>query len=79
MPEVVRLVASRIVDNWGLLFPKVAALILWPRAILPVPARPPWPAWSWEVLHVVAAIAFWVVVGSWAYRRHDFGSRIPTR
>ena len=79
VPEVVRLLASRIIDNWGLLFPKVTTLIVWPRATLQIPVRPPWPAWPWEALHVVAACAFWVVVGFWAYRRHDFGSRTPTK
>lgn len=79
VPEIARLLASRIVDNWGLLFPKVATLIVWPRTIPPPPARPPWPAWSWEVLHVVAACAFWVAIGFWMYRRHDFGSRTPTK
>jgi hypothetical protein len=79
VPEVTRLLASRIVDNWGLLFPKVATLIIWPRAVLPTPTRPPWPAWSWEALHVLSTVAFWVVIGFWAYRRHDFGSRTPTK
>ncbi len=79
VPEIVRLLASRIVDNWGLLFPEVATLIAWPRATLPTPVRPPSPAWSWEALHVLAAIAFWVVIGFWTYRRHDFGSRTPTK
>jgi hypothetical protein len=78
-PEVVRLLASRVVDNWGLLFPKVATLIAWPRATLPTPDRPPWPAWTWEGLHALAASAFWIVIGHWTYRRHDFGSRIPTK
>lgn len=79
VPELLRLLSSRVLDNWGLLFPRLTTLIVWPRAVLAVPERPPWPAWSWEVLHAGAASAFWVVVGFWAYRRHDFGSRTPTR
>lgn len=79
VPEIARLVASRFVDNWGLLFPKVATLIVWPKATLPTPMRPPWPAWHWEAFHAVAASAFWVAIGFWTYRRHDFGSRIPTK
>ena len=79
VPDMVRLLASRIVDNWGLLFPKVATLIIWPRASPTMSVRPPWPAWSWETTHVLAAIAFWVVIGFWAYRRYDFGSRTPTK
>jgi hypothetical protein len=27
----------------------------------------------------VAACAFWVAIGFWMYRRHDFGSRTPTK
>lgn len=79
VPEVLRLLAARIVDNWGLLFPNVATLIVWPRAVLPTPLRPPWPAWPWEALHALAAVGFWVVIGFWTYRRHDFGSRTPTK
>jgi len=78
-PEIIRLLASRVVDNWGLLFPKVATLIAWPKASLPTPARPPWPAWTWEALHALSASAFWVVIGFWTYRRHDFGSRTPVK
>jgi hypothetical protein len=79
VPEIVRLAASRIVDNWGLLYPEVATFIIWPRASSTTPARPPWPAWPLETMHVLAAIAFWVVIGLWMYRRHDFGSRTPTK
>jgi hypothetical protein len=79
VPEIVRLLASRIVDNWALLFPRVATLIAWPRAIVPTPPRPPWTAWPWETLHALAASAFWIVIGLWSYRRYDFGSRTPTK
>jgi len=79
VPEAVRLLASRVVDNWSLLFPNVATLIVWPRAVLPAAVRPPWPVWPWEGLHALAAIAFWVVIGLWTYRRYDFGSRTPTK
>jgi hypothetical protein len=79
VPEAARLLASRVVDNWSLLFPGVATLIVWPRAVLPAAVRPPWPAWPWEALHAVAAIGFWVVIGLWTYRRYDFGSRTPTK
>jgi hypothetical protein len=79
VPEIVRLAASRIVDNWSLLYPEVATFIIWPRATPPTPARPPWPAWPWESMHALAAIAFWVVIGLWAYRRHAFGTRTPMK
>jgi ABC-type transport system involved in multi-copper enzyme maturation permease subunit len=74
-----RLFAARGIDNLDLLFPRLAALVIWPRLALPTPERPPFPAWGLEALHGLAATAFWVVIGLWAYRRHDFGSRIPTK
>lgn len=79
VPETVRLLASRVVDNWSLLFPDVATLIAWPRAVFPTAVRPPWPTWPWEGLHALAAIGFWVAIGFWTYRRFDFGSRTPTK
>lgn len=79
VPRVIRLLAARSIDNASLLFPHLQALIPWPGLTLPTPERPPHPAWALEVLHACAATAFWVVVGLWAYRRHDFGSRLPTR
>jgi hypothetical protein len=74
-----RLFAARAIDNLDLLFPRLTPLVIWPRLALPTPERPPFPAWGLETLHAVAATAFWVVIGLWAYRRHDFGSRIPTK
>jgi hypothetical protein len=79
VPEALRLLAARVVDNWGLLFPNIGSLIVWPKASLPMPVRPPWPALPWEILHALAAIGFWVLIGFWTYRRHDFGSRTPTK
>jgi hypothetical protein len=79
VPEALRLLAARLVDNVGLLFPKVEPLVIWPRITPPVPERPPYPAWGLEVLHAVASGVLWMVVGFWAYRRHDFGSRIPAK
>jgi hypothetical protein len=79
VPELARLTAGRTIDNVGLLFPNLPQLIIWPRISLPMPERPPFPAWGLEGLHAVAAAAFWVVAGLWAYRRFDFGSRLPTK
>jgi hypothetical protein len=79
VPELARLLAGRTIDNVGLLFPNLPQLIIWPRISLPMPERPPFPAWGLEGLHAVAAAAFWVVAGLWAYRRFDFGSRLPTK
>ena len=64
---------------WLSRFPRLTPLVIWPRLALPTPERPPFPAWGLETLHGLAATAFWVVIGLWAYRRHDFGSRIPTK
>jgi hypothetical protein len=76
---LVRLFSARWIDNLDLLFPRLAPLVIWPKLALPTPERPPFPAWGLEALHALAATAFWVVIGLWAYRRHDFGSRIPTK
>lgn len=78
-PVVLRLAGARVVDNLGLLFPRMDAVIVWPRLWFATAARPPHPAWGWEVMHQVAAAALWIVVGLWAYRRLDLGSRIPTK
>jgi hypothetical protein len=79
VPEALRLLSSRVVDNVGLLFPDLGPLIVWPKLWFSSPARPPYPAWGWEAFHQMAAVALWVVVGLWAYRRFDFGSRIPMK
>jgi hypothetical protein len=79
VPLALRLVSARVIDNLDLLFPRWWPLVVWPRLALPTPERPPLPAWGLEALHALAATAFWVVAGLWAYRRHDFGSRLPTK
>lgn len=79
VPEAIRLVSARMVDNVGLLFPNVGPLITWPKLWFDTPARPPYPAWGWESFHELSAVALWVLVGLWAYRRYDFGSRIPMK
>lgn len=79
VPVFLRLYSARVIDNLSLLFPNVAHLVIWPRLVLPTPDRPPFAAWGLETFHALAATGFWVVAGLWAYRRHDFGSRIPTK
>jgi hypothetical protein len=79
VPETLRFMSARLVDNLGLLFPDPELLIVWPRLWAAVPQRPPYPSWGLETLHHLAAVALWIAVGLWAYRRHDFGSRIPTK
>jgi hypothetical protein len=79
VPAAVRLAAARTIENVGLLFPKLEALIVWPRLTWAAPARPPYPSWRLEALHELVAAALWVVIGLWAYRRYDFGSRTPMK
>ena len=79
VPETLRFVSARLVDNLGLLFPNLDLLMVWPRLWPSLPPRPPYPSWGLETLHHVAAVALWIAVGLWAYRRYDFGSRIPTK
>jgi hypothetical protein len=79
VPLALRLFSARVIDNLDLLFPRWSQLVIWPRIALPTPERPPLPAWGLEATHALAATAFWVVAGLWAYRRHDFGSRLPTK
>ena len=79
VPELVRFLSARLIDNAGLLFPRVETLVVWPSLWFAVPERPPYPAWGWEVLHQLAVVGLWVMVGLWAYRRYDFGSRIPLK
>ena len=79
VPELVRLLSARVIDNLGLLFPRIETLVVWPSLWFAVPERPPYPSWGLEVLHQVAVVGLWVVLGLWAYRRYDFGSRIPLK
>jgi len=79
VPAVVRLLSARFIDNLALLFPKADALLVWPNLWVTVPERPPYPAWGLEVTHHLATVALWVLIGLWAYRRFEFGSRIPLK
>jgi ABC-type transport system involved in multi-copper enzyme maturation permease subunit len=77
--HTVRLLGARWVDNAALMFPDLGSLLSWPRLVIVAPERPPLPALGLEALHAVAAATFWILVGLWAYRRHDLGSRLPTK
>jgi hypothetical protein len=79
VPELARYLAARVIDNAGLLFPRVETLIVWPGLWFGMPERPPYPAWGWEATHQLCVVGLWVVIGLWAYRRYDFGSRIPMK
>jgi len=79
VPLALRLVSARTIDSVQLLFPFPDALIVWPKLKPILLERPPFPAWRWEILNHLAATALWVIAGLWSYRRHDFGSRTPTK
>jgi hypothetical protein len=59
-------------DNLGLLFPDVSPLLAWPHASFGPGTGV---AFVWSVAHVLCATAFWVALGTFRHRRHDFGSR----
>jgi hypothetical protein len=69
----------RVVDNFGLLFPNVGELIPWPHLSYGAALRPPQPEWHWAAVHFCAVTAFWMVLGLWRHRRHDFGSRTAVK
>jgi hypothetical protein len=79
VPLSLRQSSASVIDNLGLLFPRWGELVIWPRLSLPTPERPPLPSWGLEAIHALSATAFWVATGLWAYRRQDFGSRLPTK
>jgi hypothetical protein len=63
------------IQSFGLLFPEFDELVLWPHLSFRSGSAPPHPQWQWALAHASAAIAFWIVLGVWLQRRHDFGSR----
>ena len=79
VPAGLRLAVARTIENVGLLFPDVGALIVWPKLTWATPERPPLPSWRLEALHELAVVTLWIVIGLWAYRRYDFGSRTPMK
>ncbi len=69
-------VPLKMLEHAAFLFPAWENLIFWPR--LPTEALnmgPATPGWGWLLAHEVLVVAFWVMLGSWLYLRHDFGSR----
>lgn len=77
--DYVPMVMVRFTDNLELLFPDMNGLILWPR-LSPgiIPKAPPFPDWTWCIVHVILASFFWIALGFWFYRNYDFGSRTAT-
>src|SRR5262249_18325199 len=45
IPVALRLACARTIENVGLLFPKVDAIVIWPRLAWVTPERPPYPSW----------------------------------
>jgi len=71
---------TRLVDNVELLYPKAFSLVLWPHLSPRGSAEgPPYPHWGWLIIHTLLSTAFWVALGTWAYLRHELGSRMPTK
>lgn len=66
----------RLSNNLTFLFPDIGDLLLWPGISAPSTVTgPPYPEWSWRIIHSVLSSCFWVVLGIWLYRNRDFGSR----
>lgn len=73
------LLAARAMDNISLLVPWFADLTPWPHVAFPATRAPPHPEWRWYAAHVVCAATFWIFVGLWRHRHHDFGSRAAVK
>lgn len=69
----------RAIDNVSLFFPDLAQLVLWPHLAYGGTAGEPGPALHWPVAHAIVAVTFWIVLGLWLHRRHDFGSRTAVK
>lgn len=69
----------RATDNVSLFFPQLDQLVLWPHLAYGGSQGEPRPLLTWPVAHAIAAMLFWVVLGVWLHRRHDFGSRTAVK
>lgn len=66
----------RLFNNVTLLYPGIDNLILWPRISLELNSKqPPFLDWTWQYVHTMVSATFWIMLGLWFYRNHDFGSR----
>ncbi len=71
---------SRCVDNLEFLYPPIHTIIFWPHLTLGPPVtEPPFPNWTWTVVHLMTSIAFWLTLSAWLYRRYNFGTRVLTK
>ncbi len=69
----------RAVDNVGLLVPWFDDSSPWPHVAFPGTQAAPHPELGWHAAHVICAAAFWVLLGLWRHRHHDFGSRMAVK
>ena len=80
LADYVPMAVVRFMDNLKLLFPDIRALIVWPKLSFGIISKtPPFPNWTWQIVHTVSASFFWILLGFWFYRNYDFGSRTPTK
>ncbi len=78
--DYVPMLFIRFADNLRLLYLNVQDIIFWPRlshgAVI---TDPPFPDWTWMTVHIVFSASFWILLGLWFYRNHDFGSRTAVK
>ena len=62
----------RFVGNLGLLFPGIDDLIVWPKLSPGIVLKdPPFPDWTWQIVHTVLTSLFWILLGFWFYRNYS--------
>jgi hypothetical protein len=73
LPQGLPMWIVRAIDNVALFFPDATAVVFWPHATSgKTLARS---ALAMSAVHGAMATAFWIVLGLYRHRRHDFGSR----
>ena len=75
LPRNTPMVVVRGLQNLGLLLPSPTELVTWPHLSFGHATEPPYPEWHWALAQQLSAAAFWIILGLWLQRRHDFGSR----
>ena len=69
----------RAIDNMTLFFPDTADVTPWPYATFARGGSAAPSSLGMSFLHLALACAFWVVLGLYRQRRHDFGSRTAVK